>query len=161
MRVFEIRSEDDRLRGFEVENLWLSRRSVARIVQSIPGVRLIRANSSWFGRDDFCEFELNDVRFVAEEPFGDNSRYWIGSIEPNHDAEVRVVRDRFLTVVRPEWISARLVTGGMLIYFGQSWLRRPMAPLGAIALLAGCGLMISWALAFKRGVYRSRAVEEH
>lgn len=160
MRVFEHRSEDGRLRGFEVENFWLTRRGVARIVQSIPGVRLIHATSSWWGRDDFCEFELNAVRFLVEEPFGDNSRYWIGPLEPGHEAELGVVRDRFLNLARPEWISARLVTGVMLIYFGQLWLRRPMPALGALALLAGCGLTISWALALKRGVYRNRAIEE-
>ena len=36
-----------------------------------------------------------------------------------------------------------------------------MAALGAMALLAGCGVAISWALAPKRGAYRSRVILEH
>ena len=123
MRVFDIRAEDGKLHAFEVENTWLSRKGVARIVRSIPGVRIRRAKSSWFSRDDFCEFEVNGVRFVAEEPFGDSSRYWIGPLEGHHDAELTVVRERFLAVRRPEWISTRLVAALLMMYLGLSWAR--------------------------------------
>lgn len=174
MRVFECRSEDGQLRGFEVENSLLSRRSVARVVASIPGVRVIRARSAWWGREDFCEFELNGVRLIAEEPFGDNSRYWIGSIEARHEAEVTLVRDRFLEVERPEWISSHLLVGVLLLYLGQSWMRNAradapheilsraalMAALWWVAFLAGCVLIVSWAVGLKRGVYRSRVIKE-
>jgi hypothetical protein len=162
MRVFECRAEDGRLRGFEVENFWLSRRSVARIVASIPGVRVIRANSAWWSQDDFCEFELNGVRLLAEEPFGDSSRYWMGSIEAGHESEVTVVRDRFLEVDRPKWISSRLITGVLAVCLGQAWMRDPrMGALGLIATLGGCVLLASWGFALKRGVYRNRVVEGH
>jgi hypothetical protein len=42
LRVFDRRAEDGQLRGFEVENLLLTRRSVGRVVASIPGVQVIR-----------------------------------------------------------------------------------------------------------------------
>jgi hypothetical protein len=117
MRVYDSRTEDGRLRGFEVENLWLGRRGAARVVRSIPGVRLVQAKWSWWARDDFCEFELNGVRFFIEEPFGDNSRYWIGPRERGHQAELRIIRQRFLSLRRPEWISARLIMAIIVLYF--------------------------------------------
>jgi hypothetical protein len=169
MRVFDVRAEDGKLHAFEVENTWLSRKGVARIVGSIPGVRISRAKSSWFSRDDFCEFEVNGVRFVAEEPFGDNSRYWIRPLDALHDAELAIVRERFLAVRRPEWISTRLFAAVLMIYLGLSWVRRwpetqPggiawLAALGAVLFVVGSIIAVSWALALKRGHYRSRPVE--
>ena len=170
MRIFDIRAEDGKLHGFEVENTWLSRRGVARIVGSIPGVRIRRAKSGWFSRDDFCEFDVNGVGFVAEEPFGDNSRYWIRPLDGLHDAELTIVRERFLAVRRPEWISTRLFAAVLMICLGLSWVRRRpeaqpggitwLAALGAALLVVGGIVAVSWALALKRGDYRSRPVEE-
>ena len=152
MRVFDIRSDDGRLRAFEVDNSWLTRRGAARIVRSIPDVRVTRAKSSWFARDDFCEFELYGVRFVVDEPFGDSSRYWIGPTAGCHETDLLAVRERFLSVVRPEWISARLLAALMLVSLGLSW--------NTVLLIAGSVLAVSWALALKRGHYRSRPVED-
>lgn len=56
MRVFDLRTEDGRLRGCEIENLRLGRRGVGRVVRSIPGVRVIGASASSLA--DFCEFDL-------------------------------------------------------------------------------------------------------
>jgi hypothetical protein len=172
MRVFDIRSDDGRLRAFEVDNSWLTRRAVARIIRSIPGVRVTRAKSGWFARDAFCEFELNRVRFVVEEPFGDSDQYWIGPTDGCHETELLAVRERFLSVVRPEWISARLLAALMLVSLGLSWVRRWFAAptgtqdrigwalLGTVLLIAGSVLTVSWALALKGGHYRSRPVED-
>jgi hypothetical protein len=170
MRVFDVCAPGGKLHGFEVENTWLSRKGVARIVGSIPGVRIRHAKSGWFSRDDFCEFEVNGFRFVAEEPFGDNSRYWIRPLEGHHDAELTIVRERFLAVRRPEWISTRLFAALLMIYLGLSWVRSwaepqragiaSLAALGAALLVVGSIIAVSWALAVKRGHYRSRRVEE-
>jgi hypothetical protein len=166
MRVFDVRAEDGKLHAFEVENTWLTRKGVARIVGSIPGVRIRRAKSSWFSRDDFCEFEVNGVGFVAEEPFGDNSRYWIRPLDGHHDAELTIVRERFLAVRRPEWISTRLYAAVLMVFLGLRWVRswpgtQPggIAWFGAALLVVGSIIAVSWALALKRGHDRSRPVE--
>jgi len=37
---------------------------------------------SWLRESEFCQFEVEGITFVVEEPFGDNSRYWIGPRPP-------------------------------------------------------------------------------
>lgn len=172
MRVFDQRTEHGLLHSFEVENIWLGRRAAARVVRSIPGVRVIRAEASWWARDDFCEFDLNGARFIIEEPFGDNSRYWIGPVEAGHQAELAVVRQTFLDIRRPEWISGRLFTAAILLFSGATSLGRMVVrpsltscgwlveALAAGAIVAGVALAVSWGLAVNRGHYQSRPIEE-
>lgn len=80
MKVHDIPLRDGRVAAFEVDNLRLSRRRLCKIVERIPGARLVRRPRlfSWFVEDVFCVFEVGGVCFEAQEPYGDNSRYWVG-----------------------------------------------------------------------------------
>jgi hypothetical protein len=82
MKTHELRNAEGQLIGFEVSNLLLSRRAILRIVRRIPGVEVLASPAPLFGRglrdDVFCVWRLGNRRFVALEPWGDNSRYWIG-----------------------------------------------------------------------------------
>jgi hypothetical protein len=83
MKLYEIRDEQARVIAFEVDNFLISRRRVARIVETIVGAR-ITFRPKWFfwPQAVFCKFEIEGDRFCVEEPFGDNSRYWIGGDPP-------------------------------------------------------------------------------
>ncbi len=80
MKVYDLHESEGRVYAFEADNLLLGRRGAVRVVRSIPGVRVVRRPRalSWLREETFCEFELDGVRFVVWEPFGDTSRYWIG-----------------------------------------------------------------------------------
>ncbi len=106
MRVYDLKDNDGRVFAFELDNLWLGRRGVARVVRTIPDVSLIRVPEpvfSWWAEEEFCEFELGGVRFVAWEPFGDNSRYWIGPRPPVFSEMTAAVRDAFVAQVLRKW----------------------------------------------------------
>jgi len=104
MRTYGIKDVDGREFAFEVKNFHLGRNALCRLIARIPGCRVMR-KPSWFrwsfeDEPEFCEFELGGVRFVAWEPWGDNSRYWIGpkSVEgssPKWCAQVDRVREAF------------------------------------------------------------------
>jgi len=83
LKLSEIRDEQARIVAFEIENLLLSRRRVARIVETIVGARITLAPRffSW-PKALFCRFEVDGQSFCVEEPFGDNSRYWVGGDPP-------------------------------------------------------------------------------
>src|SRR3989338_10516651 len=92
MKVYDLKDKTGRVFAFEVDNLLLQRRGVGKVVRTIPGARITRVS----GDDEFCEFEVEGKVFVAEEPWGDNSRYWIGPRPPEWCEPVATVRAAFL-----------------------------------------------------------------
>lgn len=83
--------------AFEVDNIRIGRRGVCRIVASIEGATIVRKPKllSWLRESVFCEFLVDGELFAAEEPYGDNSRYWIGPQPPRRIPQTRIVHDAF------------------------------------------------------------------
>lgn len=114
MKTYDIHDKENRLFSFEVSNVLLGRNGAVKIVKSIPSVRILKAPKffSWFREDDFCEFELAGHIFYIFEPFGDNSRYWIGSKDNIWHPEIDTIRNAFAShsVFRNalnDWITLR------------------------------------------------------
>ena len=86
MKTYELLDEEGRFFAFEVGNSGLGRKGVCRVVETIPGAKIVRRPKflSWFREEEFCEFDVDGKTFIAWEPYGDSSRYWIGPepIEP-------------------------------------------------------------------------------
>jgi hypothetical protein len=99
MKVYELMDDSGRPFAFEIDNAGLGRRGVVRVVRSIPGAAVTRTPKllSWFREEQFCEFTVDGREFVAWEPYGDNSRYWIGPKEepPNWCEQTAKVMDAF------------------------------------------------------------------
>jgi hypothetical protein len=91
MRTYAIRDEHGNLFAFEVSSL-LGRRIARRIVASVPGARVVRSN---LRSDVFCEFQVAGEAFAIEEPFGDNSRFWIGPVGGQGGEAIQAARSQF------------------------------------------------------------------
>ena len=99
MIVYDLRDKEGRVFAFEIENSQFGRNSVCQLIQSFPGTHILRSPKkflSWFREEVFCEFEVHGKKFMVLEPFGDNSRYWIGPEPPKWCEEVGFVREAFL-----------------------------------------------------------------
>lgn len=85
MTTYDLKDKEGRVFAFEIENWILGRWGVVRVVRTIPGavIKRMPVFLSWFREEKFCEFEVDGHTYVAWEPFGDNSRFWIGP-EPTH-----------------------------------------------------------------------------
>ena len=98
MKVFDLIDEDGRVFAFEV-NSWITRIGAAQVAARIPNVRMV-TKPTFLGfitePDAFCEFELDGIRFEIYEPFGDNSRFWIGSEPPGWVPQLESIRQAFL-----------------------------------------------------------------
>lgn len=88
MRVYELaRPGEQRPYAFEVDNGWrlsvsLWRNALVRFLESVPGVAAVRRGGNWFsGDENRAYFLFHGVPFVVWEPWGDNSRYWIGPVD--------------------------------------------------------------------------------
>jgi hypothetical protein len=95
VRVHDHNAQDGSLLGFEVENAALTRSRACRIAASIPGATIVRRSRLFRDTDDFCEFTIQDETFIIEEPYGDNSRYWIGPKVLTQSKSLLMVRDAF------------------------------------------------------------------
>jgi hypothetical protein len=92
MRIFDLKDPDGRVFAFEVSSLMLGRRGVPRVVRTVPGA-VVKAFHGM--REEFCEFELDGVLFVAWEPWNDSSRFWIGTRPPRWVPQLEPVRQAF------------------------------------------------------------------
>ena len=104
MKSFDLKDGEGRVFAFEVSNTFLTRAEAYRVLLSVAGAVPVRPPKRWqlFADDEFCEVAIDGVRFVAWEPFGDNSRFWIGSEPPAWNASVEKVRSAF-ELYRPSW----------------------------------------------------------
>lgn len=97
MVLHELRNAAGQVFAFEIDHV--GRRKVLRIIRTIPGVQLIRTPAvlSSLREEDFCEFDIGGARFLASEPFGDNSRLWIGPKAEGNTAhpELEIVKETF------------------------------------------------------------------
>jgi hypothetical protein len=79
MRTHPILDSNGNLCAFEVSNLLLGAATIGRILRKQLGATI--PYRPWWNLnvgDVRLEFTLNSLDFVVIEPFGDNSRYWIG-----------------------------------------------------------------------------------
>ncbi len=97
MKIFDLHDKEGRCFAFEVNNLGLSRHGLCRVVKGIPSAVLLSTPRflSWFREEIFCTFSLEGATFSAWEPFGDNSRYWIGPEPALYVPQIAAVRAAF------------------------------------------------------------------
>jgi len=96
MKTYDLTDDEGRVFGFEVSNAFFPRSTACRVAQRIPGAKLIRGPRIFPSEDEFCEFELEGVTFVLWEPWGDNSRYWIGPKAGQWVPQLDRVREEFV-----------------------------------------------------------------
>ena len=78
MKTFLLNSDEGQLTGFEVSNSFLSSGGIAKYVRRIKGCEVI-GKRRWFSADEVhVRFSFSGKRFIVWEPFGDNSRLWVG-----------------------------------------------------------------------------------
>jgi hypothetical protein len=92
MRIYDIKDSQDRIFAFEVPNF--GRQRACKFVSRIPGTKVFRQQKHFEleSSDEFCEFEFQKQTFVIQEPFGDNSRFWIGPKPPEWCPQLEALR---------------------------------------------------------------------
>lgn len=97
MKTYDLKDKRGRAFAFEVNNFFLGRQGLLKVVLTIPNARIIRKPKRFqlFAEDKFFEFEVEGKRFEAFEPWGDSSRFWIGPIPPKWCKQVEKVKKAF------------------------------------------------------------------
>ncbi len=77
----------DRPFAFEIENIYAGSRTIARLLTEVDGVTDVHLKKRFGSSDDIrVEFKYRNHDYVVLEPYGDNSRYWIGPKNPAESA---------------------------------------------------------------------------
>jgi hypothetical protein len=97
MKTHDLRDEHGRLIGFRVSNFLLGRHAVPKIVATIRGAKVVRKQPRFAlsAPDNFCEFVVAGKVFLAVEPFGDNTEYWLLTEPPEECPQIETVRRAF------------------------------------------------------------------
>lgn len=81
-----LNANGERSSAFEVEAAYASPARIAMLLSEVPGVTGVKRRKPLKGPSEVhVEFNYRGEPFIVWEPFGDNSRYWIG---PKEGAEV-------------------------------------------------------------------------
>jgi hypothetical protein len=90
MKTYPILSKDgSRTFAFEVDNIYIAPAAAAHLLAEIDGVTDVELRKMFSKSSDVhVEFNYLGQPYIVCEPYGDNSRYWVGRKE-----EVSDVRD--------------------------------------------------------------------
>jgi hypothetical protein len=90
MRTFPIKDADGQMFAFEIRARLFAWR-LARCLRDIPGVSDVRPRRWWVGSADVhIRFLYQGREHIVWEPYGDNSRWWIG---PDDDGAPHIPLD--------------------------------------------------------------------
>jgi hypothetical protein len=82
MKTYPKKNDAGEKCAFEISNIFLSSKGMARFIGGCPGVKITRVRRMFDPDDEVhVEFDLNGEHHYVWEPFGDNSRLWIGPEE--------------------------------------------------------------------------------
>jgi len=79
MHIRDLSCAEGKTNAFEVSNLLLTRSRACKLAETIPGAKITKRSRLFRDTDEFCIFTIGLDEFAIEEPYGDNSRYWIGT----------------------------------------------------------------------------------
>ena len=79
MRTYELHRDDGYFLAFEIENVYVRPKKIGEILGMVDGVTDVKVRRPLgASRDVHVAFKYMDINYIVWEPFGDNSRYWIG-----------------------------------------------------------------------------------
>jgi len=79
MKTYPLKDKNDSQIGFEAESVYISVRKILKLLSTTNKISNIKSRRLFdFSNENHIEFDYAGNTFVVMEPFGDNSRYWIG-----------------------------------------------------------------------------------
>lgn len=114
LRTYPLKNNSGETYAFEVGNALLSPREIARFVKTGLGAELTAGPQSFLASDDMrLRFRYAGTEFEVVEPYGDNSRYWVGpaGANPSRVASIDDLHAAFVSY-RPSLLRRLLAVFG-------------------------------------------------
>ncbi|WP_036114039.1 MULTISPECIES: hypothetical protein [Luteibacter] len=102
METFPVANKGDQKVAFAIKNIYVSGRTIARLLDQAEGVTDVRLRGRFGSSEDIrIEFKYLDRDYIVWEPFGDNSQYWIGPRSPDEGADEIIGVENIFKRYRP------------------------------------------------------------
>lgn len=112
VKTYAIKDEQGQLFAVEVDMVYCGLLNLMAVVGSTEEVSDVEIGSARVGGSDVrATFRYRGDNFAVTEPFGDNSRYWIGSVESGTYRDITAI-DHRLKVFKPSVL--RRIVGGLI-----------------------------------------------
>lgn len=109
MRTYPHEDNAGNVTAFEIENAYISIRKIQKLLSSVDGISNCRRRKLFSRNEEFrLAFDYLGTVFLVLEPFGDNSRYWIGpenKSDGNVTVKLRELESVFKAYTPPVWIK--------------------------------------------------------
>ena len=118
MEVYKILDEDNRLLAFEIDCNLISIGKMVELLRADPIITDIRKRQLFSAEEELrLAFNINGVPFIIAEPFGDNSRFWVGplgNLNADNEHLVKKIEKHFLDYQPPilRRILGKILRGG-------------------------------------------------
>ena len=123
MKTFPKVDPSGQILSFEIENVYVSAATCARILDSVEGVSAVQKRRPFSAWDEVhVRFRFRGSDCVVWEPHGDNSRYWIGQPDGAHVLDMSVVEQAFRNYVPP--FHRRVIGDIVTLHFVKKLLGR-------------------------------------
>jgi hypothetical protein len=89
MNIHQVLTKDGgRPIAFEVENIYISVSTAARLLAEVDGVADVEPRRMFSKSSDVhIQFKYHGQPYIVWEPSGDSSRYWVGPKRESNDAD--------------------------------------------------------------------------
>lgn len=124
MRTFPIVDPNGTLFAVEVEKLYARPKTLAKIICSVDGVSSMRVRPIFGASPEIhARFTYLGSGFVIWEPYGDNSRYWLGPADPEaQKVSILPIEERLRLYQPPKLVAlwGNLISLRVRSLFGNS-----------------------------------------
>lgn len=94
MRTYPLLKDDGSLHAFEITSAWIRFAPLFKVLNSVQAVSEVKRQRF---NDDRVTFKFHGFDCVVYEPWGDNSRYWVGFANPeaHNDIDISPIHEAF------------------------------------------------------------------
>lgn len=111
--LYELLNEKGVLYAFEIESVYMPISQIIDTLKNSEGVSQIRKREMFSSEGEVhIRFKLNGVEYIVWEPYGDNSRYWVGPDKDLFDDKIidlfnsfKFYKPSFVTTLVGDFIS--------------------------------------------------------
>ncbi len=114
--------KDEIFFAFELDCIYVSLKKIEELLNQVDSVSEVKGRKlfSQETEDEHLSFKYKDHEFIVWEPFGDNSRYWIGPRDEKGVISVDDIALKFIYYSPPFFIE---LFGRVLTFDFKAWPR--------------------------------------